>query len=102
MPHHEVIGEDNATTKLRIVFDASAAVRGARSLNQNLYKGTTPWNAFEALLQLRQGEFAVTAQQRRPFCEFLLGTTPPGSFCPFEYADFEYAIKMGVRLVNLL
>ena len=37
MPHHEVIKQDNETTKFRIVFDASAS---KSSLNESLYKGS--------------------------------------------------------------
>ena len=37
MPHHEVIKQDNETTKFRIVFDASAS---KPSLNESLYKGS--------------------------------------------------------------
>ena len=38
LPHHPVIRNDNATTKLRVLFDASAASRGP-SLNSCFYKG---------------------------------------------------------------
>ena len=38
LPHHGVIREDKLTTKLRIVFDASAKTSGP-SLNECLYKG---------------------------------------------------------------
>ena len=38
LPHHPVIGNDKATTKLRVVFDASTASKGT-SLNSCLYKG---------------------------------------------------------------
>eukprot|EP00731_Ephydatia_muelleri_P009394 Em0004g1732a len=38
LPHHGIIREDKLTTKLRIVFDASAKTSGP-SLNECLYKG---------------------------------------------------------------
>ena len=39
LPHKEVIKENRSTTKLRIVFDASAEYKGTSSLNEVLYKG---------------------------------------------------------------
>ena len=38
LPHHAVIKDDKTTTKLRIVFDASAKANGP-SLNECLYTG---------------------------------------------------------------
>lgn len=39
MPHHAVIREDKATTKLRVVFDASSHKDGCPSLNDCLLAG---------------------------------------------------------------
>ena len=39
LPHKPVIRHDKATTKLRIVFDATAKVDGLPSLNDCLYAG---------------------------------------------------------------
>ena len=39
LPHHCVIKEDKATTKVRIVFDGSAKSSNTLSLNECLYKG---------------------------------------------------------------
>ncbi|VDN55804.1 unnamed protein product [Dracunculus medinensis] len=50
IPHLPVIFPDKCT-KLRIVFDASAASRKGYSLNDQLYKGPTPgWNCFKAAI----------------------------------------------------
>ena len=38
LPHKEVIKEDRSTTKLMIVFDASAKYKGTSSLNEVLKK----------------------------------------------------------------
>ena len=39
LPHRGVIREDHDTTKLRIVFDASAEIRNELSLNNIVYSG---------------------------------------------------------------
>ena len=39
LPHREVIKNDRTTTKVRIVFDASAKNGNNASLNEILYKG---------------------------------------------------------------
>ena len=39
LPHHAVVREGAQTTRTRVVFNASAAARGARSLNDTLLAG---------------------------------------------------------------
>ena len=39
VPHRPVVREDQLTTKIRIVFDASAKYHGEKSLNHILDKG---------------------------------------------------------------
>ena len=39
LPHKEVVKDQSATTKVRIIFDASARLKGQPCLNDILYKG---------------------------------------------------------------
>ena len=40
IPHHEIVTPEKTTTKIRIVFDASAKTRkGSHSLNESLHRG---------------------------------------------------------------
>ncbi|MCP9260782.1 Zinc knuckle family protein [Dirofilaria immitis] len=39
LPHHEIIAPHKLITKLRIIHDASAHLRGTESLNEVLYRG---------------------------------------------------------------
>lgn len=41
LPHHPVVRENSLTTKLRVVFDASAKTTTGKSLNDILYAGPT-------------------------------------------------------------
>ena len=61
LPHHPVIWEDRGTTKVRIVFDASAEGNGP-SLNECLYKGPqlTPLISV-ILLRFRTSGISLTA-----------------------------------------
>jgi hypothetical protein len=41
IPHHAVLTPTKSTTKLRIVYDASAkTMQSHKSLNENLYRGS--------------------------------------------------------------
>ena len=67
LPHHAVIREDKLTTKLRIVYDASARSNGP-SLNDCLYAGPTfGQNILDILLRFRLFQIAVTADIEKAF-----------------------------------
>lgn len=62
LPHHAVINESSSTTKLRVVFDASAKSSTGISLNDVLLIGPTVQDElFEILLRFRQFEVVLTA-----------------------------------------
>ncbi|VDM98120.1 unnamed protein product, partial [Onchocerca ochengi] len=62
LPHHEVLTSGKATTKLRIVYDASAHIKGEKSLNNVLYRGPTALPELAGvLLRLRMMKNVITA-----------------------------------------
>nr|CAH7735347.1 unnamed protein product [Callosobruchus chinensis] len=62
LPHHAVINENNKTTRLRVVFDASARTDNDVSFNDLQYVGPTIQdNLFSILLRFRQGSIAIAA-----------------------------------------
>ena len=69
LPHHGVIKEESSTTKLRVVFDASAkSKKNAPSLNDCLMKGSnyTPL-LYDILLRFRTKAIALTADIAKAF-----------------------------------
>ena len=68
LPHHAVIRQDRETTKLRVVYDASAKCQGAPSLNNCLYSGTNFEQCILDILQrFRTYRIAVTADVEKAF-----------------------------------
>ena len=69
LPHRAVIRQDKKSTKLRIVFDASAKGKG-RSLNDCLYKGPSlnPL-LFDILLRFRVHNIAITADIEKAYLQ---------------------------------
>lgn len=62
IPHHSVIKESSSTTKLRVVFDASAKDLSLISLNENLCNGPRlQLDLLDLLLQFRCFKYALTA-----------------------------------------
>ena len=69
IPHHEVIRVDKETTKLRVVYDASArAGRNSPSLNDCLYVGPplSPY-IYDVLLRFRINKIAITGDIEKAF-----------------------------------
>ena len=75
LPHHAVVRKDKATTKLRIVYDASAKCDGP-SLNECLYKGPK-FNQliFDLLLRFRSYRVALTADVEKAFLMIAVDNT---------------------------
>jgi len=69
IPHHEVIRVDKETTRLRVVYDASArAGKNSPSLNDCLYAGPplSPY-IYDVLLRLRINKIAITGDIEKAF-----------------------------------
>ena len=75
LPHREVIRNDKTTTKVRVVFDASAKKGNNISLNDILYKGPslTP-ELFNMLLEFRIYPIAITADIEKAFLQIQVDT----------------------------
>ncbi|GBL95266.1 hypothetical protein AVEN_100252-1 [Araneus ventricosus] len=62
LPHHGVYRADSSTTKLRVVFDTSAASTSGVSLNNCLMKGgVVQDDLFSILLRFRKNKVVFTA-----------------------------------------
>ena len=67
LPHHGVVRQDKTTSKLRIVYDASARSHGA-SLNNCLYTGPKfGQSIFDILLRFRAQQVALTGDIEKAF-----------------------------------
>ena len=67
IPHHVVVREDKLTTKLRIVYDASARMNG-QSLNDCLYAGPTfRQKILDVLIRFRVHNVALVADIDKAF-----------------------------------
>ena len=70
LPHRGVVREDHDTTKLRIVFDASAKIRNELSLNDILYSGPglLPY-LYDILLRFRTGKIGLVGDIKQAFLQ---------------------------------
>ena len=67
LPHHAVVRRDKATTKLRVVYDASAKTIGP-SLNECLYTGPSfGQSIFDILLRFRLHKVAIAGDIEKAF-----------------------------------
>ena len=67
LPHHAIIRQDKNTTKLRVVYDASARADGP-SLNDSLHVGPKfNQKILDILLQFRSHKVTLTADIEKAF-----------------------------------
>ena len=73
LPHHAVIKESSETTKVRVVFDASAKTSTGISLNDTLMVGPTIQNTiFEQVLRFRLHSYVITADIEKMYRQILI------------------------------
>ncbi|XP_015121522.1 uncharacterized protein LOC107044229 [Diachasma alloeum] len=73
LPHHAVIKDSSETTKVRVVFDASAKTSTDISLNDTLLVGPTIQNTiFEQVLRFRTHRYVITADIEKMYCQILV------------------------------
>ena len=73
LPHKQVIKEDSLTTKLRIVFDASAKERGSLSLNEALHTGPNlTEDLLAVLIRFRMQRVVLLADIEKSFPQIVI------------------------------
>ncbi|XP_015118462.1 uncharacterized protein LOC107042095 [Diachasma alloeum] len=73
LPHHAVIKDSSETTKVRVVFDASAKTSTGISLNDTLLVGPTIQNTiFEQVLRFRTHRYVITADIEKMYRQILV------------------------------
>lgn len=73
LPHHGVYREDSVTTKLRVVFDASASTSNNKSLNNIQHIGPPLQNdILSILLRFRQYKYVVCADIQKMYRQILI------------------------------
>jgi hypothetical protein len=75
LPHHAVLRPDSITTKLRVVFDASAKTSTGLSLNDGLKVGPTiQQDLFEIIVRFRKHQVALSADVSKMYRQILVDT----------------------------
>ncbi|XP_018359711.1 PREDICTED: uncharacterized protein LOC108758964 [Trachymyrmex cornetzi] len=73
MPHHAVIKESSNTTKVRVVFDASAKTNNGTSLNDVLMTGPIIQDKlFSHLIRFRAYKYVITADIEKMYLQVIL------------------------------
>ncbi|CAM1293624.1 Uncharacterised protein r2_g268 [Pycnogonum litorale] len=73
LPHHSVSNESSSTTKLRVVFDASAKTDSGMSLNDCLMVGPKiPEDLFNILVRFRKHRIAFTCDITKMYRQVIL------------------------------
>jgi hypothetical protein len=73
LPHHAIIKESSATTKVRVVFDASAKTTTGKSLNDILMTGPTIQDKlFEHLIRFRVHKYVITADIEKMYRQIMI------------------------------
>jgi len=75
LPHHCVLRNENLTTKIRIVFDSSAATDNGISLNNiQMISPTLQDDLFEILIRFRMHAYVISANIEKMFRQILIAS----------------------------
>nr|XP_031848507.1 uncharacterized protein LOC116433979 [Nomia melanderi] len=73
LPHHSVVKQSSLTTKLRVIFDASAKTSNGISLNDALLVGPTiQEDLFSILVRFRSHSYVMTADVEKMYRQILV------------------------------
>jgi len=68
LPHHPVVNTSSLTTKVRVVFDASANGSNGKSLNELLMRGlVVQGDIFTILCQFRKHVYVISADVEKMY-----------------------------------
>lgn len=119
MPHHGVVREDKITTKLRVVFDASAPTSTGISLNEIQMTGPVQQDdLFSILLRFRKHTYVISADitkmyrqvlitpEQRKYQKILWRSEPTNELSTYELNTVTYgttaASYLAIRCLNQL
>ena len=75
LPHRAVVRDERETTKVRVVFDASAKYKGFPSLNELLDPGPCLLpHLFDILIRFRLGKIALISDIKQAFLQIQIDT----------------------------
>lgn len=105
IPHHAILRDSSATTKLRVVFNASCKTRDGTSLNDHLLIGPKLQQDLPAIIaRWRQWRYVYTADIAKMFRQILIDPvdadfqrilwrpTPESSLLPFRLLTVTYGL----------
>lgn len=72
LPHHGVYRPEKLSTKLRVVFNASANTTSGKSLNDILMKGEVKEDIFDIMVRFRKHKYAFTTDIQKMFRQILV------------------------------
>lgn len=95
LPHHGVYKEDSSTTRLRVVFDASAKSQSGVSLNDKLKVGPTLQDdLFSILIRFRKHQYVIAADIAKMYRQILIQEDQRHLQCILWRENFEQPLKV--------
>jgi len=102
LPHHPVLKESSVTTKLRVVFDASAKTTSGFSLNDVLLTGpVVQQNLFDIVLRFRLRTIVFTADIQKMYRQVFIHPEDRGWQKILWRDNSEKAVRLQPQYCNL-